>query len=410
MTTNCNISPEILLSDVSKLRKIFNLGEMTDAALIFTEITRQLGLKRELVASPIQGLKILPAGADSRVILKIEHEKPYVVKIGAKAIIEKEINFLRNGPKGVFPIIYDEGQLGPDAWYAMEAANSNSTENLIFADKFNGLLHSNWFNVLIEMVHSLKSVMDQSLEPYQCKVADYHYTKRISAICKRADFRLFAIKVLGSQVTLERILNSGIIINGQEIGGLLGYNIAVSRYLAAKPARYSSIIHGDLHLKNILQRLEGKGFILIDPRLQWDQQDIDRFGFGDPIYDASTMLHSIGVMTFLLDRIQSAASDDVCRLDIDDNQIAISISPQHLDRISEVSEAFLSNIEKLVPSACLTEGWQVRLFVGTANALLGWLKYENAIQTREAWTFIYAAVSLFMKKASEQILVIRKRS
>ncbi|MBY6059453.1 phosphotransferase [Leisingera daeponensis] len=71
---------------------------------------------------------------------------------------------------------------------------------------------------------------------------------------------------------------------------------------------FSTMIHGDLHLKNMVAAPDTDNLLLLDPRLQWDAEPVDRFGYGDPVYDIATLLHSIGGMATILRAIETGTA------------------------------------------------------------------------------------------------------
>ncbi|MCW8060464.1 phosphotransferase [Agrobacterium tumefaciens] len=386
---------EVVGSNAQQLSALFGLKHPVEGEALYRRIVDALGVSESINFATIKGLSLLPSGADSRAIIKVEGDFPYVIKVGAARIVENERRFLEDA--GVaFPRILGYGSYGNDRWYAMEAGEPTSTERLVFSNLSKGMLAGDWFETLRDMTADLKEMMASSIIEHRCNVANYHYTKRIRTIFGRADFLEFAEKCLGSRENVSRVIHQGIRLNGEQLRGASNYDDAVSRFLREFPSTKSSRIHGDFHLKNVLRRRGGGRFLLIDPRLQWDDQPIDKFGYSDPIYDLSTMLHSVAAMTQILANIDAQRSDEICVVSINNGAIELDLK---IDVTTSI-ETFLSRADELVPPECLTRGWEVRLLTGAANALFGWLKYENAIKTQTAWAAVYGVAVLFLKEAA----------
>lgn len=60
---------------------------------------------------------------------------------------------------------------------------------------------------------------------------------------------------------------------------------------------------------------------------------------------------------------------------------------------------FRSAVLHRLPTEILGHNWEARLHVGTANALLGWLKYARSVQTRHAWLAIFVSVLYHLEVA-----------
>jgi hypothetical protein len=103
-------------------------------------------------------------------------------------------------------------------------------------------------------------------------------------------------------------------------------------------------------------------------------------------------------MTQILANIDAQTTDEICVVAINNGATEIDLK---IDVTTPI-EAFLSRSDELVPRECLTPGWEVRLLTGAANALFGWLKYENAIKTQSAWAAVYGVAVLFLKEAAKR--------
>ncbi|MFD0338911.1 hypothetical protein ACFVH0_09430 [Streptomyces sp. NPDC127117] len=68
------------------------------------------------------------------------------------------------------------------------------------------------------------------------------------------------------------------------------------------------LVHGDVHLKNMLRRADGSP-VFVGPRTVWHGRDRPDIGFGDPSHDFATLLHSALPMSGLLQAVADGTSE-----------------------------------------------------------------------------------------------------
>lgn len=166
-------------------------------------------------------------------------------------------------------------------------------------------------------------------------------------------------------------------------------------------------LHGDVHLPNMLLDGSGQEVLFIDPRTVWDGNDVGDPGWGDPMYDYATLLHSLHYMSAILRAIDEGYAERL--LIVEEGAPlgggpGLAVSPGWL-RITEspTVDWFTGWMERQLPPKVLGPNWRARLHVGTANATLGWLKYARSVKTRHAWIAVFAGV-LYHLEAARRLL------
>jgi hypothetical protein len=134
----------------------------------------------------------------------------------------------------------------------------------------------------------------------------------------------------------------------------------------------------------------------------WDGNDVGQPGFGDPLYDLGTLLHSLHVMSAILHSIETGHTEDLVQVTNGDR--LISIDPVRLQFAGNPSvDEFLTYVDDHLSRDLLGPDWQGRLHVNAANALVGWLKSSRAIQTASAWWSVFAASMYHLEEARRHI-------
>ncbi len=346
----------------------------------------------------------LKSGADSLAILKFETDPKSVLKIGVSRIIDLEIDFISNvsgiGVKA-FPAIYSSGKLSDgNSWYLMEGANPHKgVEYELFRSLEHGILTDDWRNKLCDIISPFKTIYKDSIVKHSCRIAQYHYVDRVKSIIKRKDFIDIYDKLYISHLPCDEFLNQEIILNDSNLGKFYGAVNHVSAIHEKNNSTYSCMVHGDLHLKNILYANKGGRYVFIDPRLQWDDQPIDKFGYSDPVYDMATMLHSISSMSFILERINTRKTKEIVKYEVQKGFIKVELSDDLFNNLTTADGGIVDVCKNIFPREILEGHWESRLYAGASNALFGWLKYINAIRTKEAWISIYAISAHYASKS-----------
>lgn len=370
------------------------------AAAVPPSRAAELGLL-EALSAPID----LPSGADSRVIWLLDTRPRSVLKVGRKDVAELEIAFLcqtLEAGVSIFPRILAHGALGTDAWYLMEAGIPDSGEEVVFATPDKEKLQPDWQERLSSLLRPVADLYLATVAPGPCTVSDYHYRQRIQNLFSRADFREVAAG-FGVPMPVEKLLEAPIRLNGAALPPLAQMLHAAIMRMPSPSVRAVTMIHGDLHLKNMVRQELGDSFMFVDPRLQWDGMPIGKFGYGDPVYDLATMLHSVGGMTTILTAIEHGSTDGLVAHRVEDGRIIIDLAPGLTQLINNTAAAFPTLGEALLPEATRGDTYRLRLFIGAANATFGWLKYADAVKTSAAWWLIFALGLTFLSTAIEQV-------
>jgi hypothetical protein len=143
----------------------------------------------------------------------------------------------------------------------------------------------------------------------------------------------------------------------------------------------------------MLRRPDGSP-VFIDPRTVWDGRRREDEGFGDPAYDLATLLHSLWPMSAVLKAVEKRRTEelvDFAKAGRDYVATSTSVMPE---QVAKVEDAFA---DRMAFSDAFDERVaRARLRVGAANALMGWLKYENALPTRHAWAATYIAALRYL--------------
>ncbi len=223
---------------------------------------------KEALKSP----DVLRPGADSDAIWHLKTAPPTVLKVGDPDVINLEIRFLEqvsNICDRVFPGIISHGPLSDKHGYLMDAGKPDTGDAAIFSDDIRLTLNDDWPTKLLEILGSLESLYKKTLVQRPSKVANYHYRERIARVLTRDDFRSTAIETRAC-ADVAKILQKPLEINGQHMPSLASMVDTASHRTAQWQAQYSTMIHGDLHLKNIVKAEAKNRFMFLDPRLQWD--------------------------------------------------------------------------------------------------------------------------------------------
>ncbi len=129
---------------------------------------------------------------------------------------------------------------------------------------------------------------------------------------------------------------------------------------------------------------------------------MDQFGYGDPVYDLATLLHSVGGMATILQSIEDGTSDQLLSIYEGEDGIQIRFSRPFAHLVDSVVVEFPELCGEIQPPETMGPHFRQRLFVGAANATIGWLKYKNAVKTAKAWWAIFALSALFLHLATRK--------
>ena len=346
----------------------------------------------------------LNPGADSEAIWRLSTTPATVLKVGNPDVIDLEVDFLSRVSEisdRVFPRIWSYGTLSDKRGYLMEAGLPDSGDPAIFLDDSRLVLRKEWLATLEGVLAPLQSLYSRTLVKRPCQVAGYHYRERIKRLLRRDDFRQTASDV-GTSRDVGEVLQLPLVINGVLMPSFTTMADTASRRSSAWQSPFSTMIHGDLHLKNIVEADATGEFLFLDPRLQWDDQPIDQFGYGDPVYDLATLLHSVGGMATILQSIDCGDTIELLDASIGADRVSIQLSDSFAEVVGRVTEEFPRLCAEILPSETMEPHFKQRLFAGAANATLGWLKYKNAVRTAPAWWAIFSLGALFLHFATKK--------
>lgn len=346
--------------------------------------------------SALANITNLECGADSLAILELKAKQKTILKIGHRKIIRNEIQHIKdtNVITNLYPKILSSGNFESYSWYHMpKISYKQNTKDKIFK---NGILVPSWINEIERVLYKIKNVYHNTVLAKKTSFSKYHYIERIPNLFNNKDFQNVYASCNTSKSNLQTFLNYKIILNGTKIDSMttiLTKIKAKQQLLTNCP--YICKIHGDLHLENIL--FDGFNYYLIDPRLQWDNQPIEEFGYGDPIYDMSTLLHSISCMTNILDLATNDSISSYVKYHIEDDTIKILLDDSIMNNTINANKHFERIIKNNIPSVFLSDNYMTRLHFGVANALFGWLKYGGIVSKKEIWITIYGLALYYMQ-------------
>lgn len=345
---------------------------------------------------------LLPNGADSVAITRVDLTIPLVCKMAAPSIIAEEAGYMdrinrlleENGRPRIFPAVVASNAEEDPAWYLMEAADPVPLDQLLFADRERTVIDPGREPLLTAAIGRLSDLYEITFRSEVSPVARYHYRDRFAIIPTRADTRKTYDLLIGGR--LDDMLGRRAILDGfgcRSYAEQVGFLEERVDDLAQPVGAY---LHGDAHLPNML--VMAGGVVFVDPRIVWDGNEVGDPGFGDPLYDFATLLHSVHVMSAIL---RAIGEDETERLlSVTEEDGALAVAPGIL-RIhgNPVLAWFRESVLRRLPAEILGPNWEARLHVGTANALLGWLKYARSVQTRHAWLAIFVSVLYHLEVA-----------
>ena len=352
---------------------------------------------------------LLPNGADSVAIPRVDVTLELVTKLADRAIIAQEAGYIRrinrllvdHGRSELFPTVLAICDTEDPAWYLMEAVDPTKFDEIVFADHARTILSDAGKAAIDSAVDKLIALYQLTVSPETPAVAPYHYLERFLQLPQRDDFRnAFALLVRGD---LEATLAKPVILGDEyRCGSYREYMDFLSSSVDRLVQPFGAYLHGDAHLPNMLLSTDGSEVRFIDPRVVWDGNDVGQPGFGDPLYDLGTLLHSLHVMSAILYAIEQGETADLVQVAEEADRISITPGVLRFDANPVVTE-FMAYVEESFPGELLGPQWQTRLHVNAANALVGWLKYSRAIQTGDAWWAVFAAALYHLEEGRRHI-------
>lgn len=357
----------------------------------------------------------LANGADSVSISTIDFQARLVAKMASPDIVSQEGGYmdrinrlLQDGGKPpLFPAVIAIRSDQRPAYYLMEAANPLSLDHLLFQDEAMTELRGDRLQLMTGALTKLANLYEMTFRTEEPPIARYHYLERFVAITARQDFRDTFEFMLGGSASLDDVLSTQFVIDGDFVCRSFKDQIEFLRAnldRLIQPA--GAYLHGDVHLKNMLVSEDGRDVVFVDPRVVWDGYDVGDPGFGDPLYDFGTLLHSLHLTSGILRAIETGETAALLNAEEDevDGVHSILLWPGLL-RItgSKTVDWFRDWLERSVSLDVLGDNWRPRLHVNVANALFGWLKYARAVKTRHAWLALFAGVLYHLEVAARYL-------
>lgn len=344
---------------------------------------------------------LLPNGADSVAISRVDVTIPLVAKMADSAIVRQEAGYMRHinamlenaGKPRLFPAIVGVNVEETPAWYLMEAAEPISLDRVLFADAARSVIDPARQGLLWSAIDRLSNLHELTLRRERSPVAVYQYRDRFAVIPERPDTQLTYELLAGDELgRLDELLARPAVVDGVACRPYRDQLEFLAGRLDELAPPVGAYLHGDAHLPNMLMTggRDG-GVVFVDPRVVWDGNDVGDPGFGDPLYDYATLLHSVHVMSTILHAIAEERTAELLQFSSDGAVLTVTSGVARIHRNPALAWFRMALAERLTPGLA-GPNWEARLHVGAANALLGWLKYARSIQTRAAWVAVYASV------------------
>ncbi|WP_282082596.1 phosphotransferase [Streptomyces tendae] len=346
-------------------------------------------------------------GADSEGIVAFDPGVRMVAKVGPTAVIEAEADFIARvndhlGGRGlapVFPVLHGVHRESGQATVLMEQADPVTLDEAVFDDVDRFRLREDAVATLEPHLDLLQGLYRTSTRQSCPTAAPYLYRERFHVIPKDEGF-VRAFRSFFPDWDLRDVLGASVRLpDNRCVPGYqaqTGWLDLVHQELLPETG---CLVHGDVHLKNMLRRTDGTP-VFVDPRTVWDGRERPDIGYGDPAYDMATLLHSALPMSGLLHAIATDATERLLP-ELPERPTDGVLDLGALTVAFETSGPLLALEERLLSGLPDGEGpaTRARLYVGAANALAGWLKYERAMGSPRAWLTLYAFTLWYLDRA-----------
>lgn len=341
-------------------------------------------------------------GADSALIARVETDGgAFVAKVGPIDIVSSEVAFMsRVGDElgkvpSLFPTVAGMIADPPVAVVFMDAARPATLDEALFADDDRTELAAESDTIIAPFIEALASLHEATDVPGEPFVAKYVYQERFETIPQHPGFERAAGRAF-PEIDLDVLLTSSWIgPDGERLRGLNELVPMLRRTAAVMPAR-NSIVHGDPHLKNLLRKESGEP-VFIDPRTVWDGNRRPDEGRGDPAYDFATLFHSVWPMSAVLRAVETGSDRTPFHaFDVEDGAVRFQGCPPDSDRIAALEDRLVERIASI--GRVELDVARARLLIGTANALVGWLRYPDALPSRNSWGSTMVGALWFLER------------
>jgi peroxiredoxin len=361
--------------------------------------------------SSIARRQLLPRGADSVAIERIDLTFELVCKLASPAVVAEEARYMdllnrllveHDRPPlfpGVVAVCTDEDP----AWYLREMVRPAPLDQLVFTDRARTRLDPGHEHLVTAAMAKLANLHEVTFRPEVPPAARYLSLDRFRALPARPEFREAFALLFPRRSSLRRRLSARVQLDGgftcgsyeEQVGFLEANAQALLQPIAAS-------LHGEAHLQNLLLDRDGRNVVFVNPRTSWDGVLRGPPDLGDPLFDFGTLLQSLQVMSAVLRAIDDDQTDDLLEVHEEGSpgRPALSVSGGLLRLFGhETVDWFGGWLERIVPAELLGQHWRARLHVAAASALLGWLPQAHRLQTREAWTAVFVALLLHLELA-----------
>lgn len=346
-------------------------------------------------------------GSDSTGVVQFRTDRDVVAKIGPRTLIETEADFLRSGNEWLrkvdqpplFPDLYAVHVEGGQAASLMEAAEPAELTEQLFTDARRTELRDDALAVLAPFVDRLSTWHRLTVGDRRPTVGDYLYRERYLVLPEFPAFTATFASLLPG-VDLRGLLARDVALPGGR--RLWSWDAAV-RWLEDTSPDFlpaaGSAVHGDIGITNMLRRADGSP-VLIDPRTVWEGRDRPDVGYGDPVFDLATLVHTMLPMAAVLDAVARGATDELFGGEVDPHGDPLDLSGLSLPLrfpapLSEVERRLV----EVTPTGEPERVVRTRLSIGAATSLAGWLKYERSMRTKEGWLATYAYALWYLARA-----------
>lgn len=355
---------------------------------------------------------LLTAGADSVAIPRVQIKLDLVCKLAARDVIATEAGYIQrinrlfddHGLERLFPTVVAVATDEDPAWYLMEAANPLALDEVLFEDRERTVLRDDGRDLLGDALEHISRLYELTFRKETPKVARYQYLERFLAIPAREDARATFAARMGEAPFEEMLERRMVLEDGFACRSYREQMAFLEQHLDRLLEPIGTYVHGDFHLPNMLLDQDGGRIVLIDPRVVWDGNDVGDPGFCDPLYDPATLLQSLHLAAPLLRAV--ADRETAGLLQVEDlrpgEPLAASAGILRLHE-NPTARWFVDWVEHTMPPHLLGETWRARLYVGSANACLGWLKYARMLPTREAWLAVFASVLYYLELGRREL-------
>jgi hypothetical protein len=345
-------------------------------------------------------------GSDSRGVVQFRlGEREVVAKIGLRepivgeARFASEVNALlaEEGWPGLFPTVYGVRVEGDWAVSLMEAGEPMPLAPL-FADPARTTLAKAALTTLQPHLDQLAAWYRLTADTRRPTVADYLYRERYHVLPQTPAFAT-TFRSLFGELRMADLFEAPVLLPDGLV--IPGYRQAVAWLDEVAPMLlpdHGSAVHGDIYAANMLFRAD-RSPMLIDPRTVWESRDRPDVGYGDPVFDLATLLHGVLPMAAILHAVDRGTTDDLFGQEIRPDRDKLDLSSLTLPvTFPPVVRALADRMLRALPRDGDKHA-RIRLYIGAATSLAGWLKYQRSLRTPAAWLATYAYVAWYLWQA-----------